>query len=115
MARRSCSPQWRNAADATEFFKIPTNRVVELDAYRAVSVRYPAMPGPSIDNLKPLLAAGKDSALLRFSLGNAHLKAGDQRRRRNRVQRAVALDAVFGGLEISSAARSQRHSAARRR
>jgi predicted Zn-dependent protease len=31
----------------------------------------------AISNLEKLLAAGKDSALLRFSLGSGYLKAGD--------------------------------------
>ena len=39
-----------------------------------------------------MLAAGKDGALLRFSLGNEHLKAGDAVRAAEHLARAVALD-----------------------
>ncbi len=39
-----------------------------------------------------MLAAGKDGALLRFSLGNEHLKAGDAARAVEHLARAVALD-----------------------
>ena len=53
------------------------------------------MTGPSIDSLEQLLAAGKDSALLRFSLGNAHLKAGDAAAAAIHLQRAVALDPQY--------------------
>ena len=35
------------------------------------------MTSPVLSNLLQLLAAGKDSALLRFSLGNEYLKGGD--------------------------------------
>jgi Tfp pilus assembly protein PilF len=35
------------------------------------------MPSPIVANLEKLLAAGKDNALLRFSLGAEYLKAGD--------------------------------------
>jgi len=39
-----------------------------------------------------MLAAGKDGALLRFSLGNEHLKAGDAVRASEHLARAVTLD-----------------------
>jgi Tfp pilus assembly protein PilF len=35
------------------------------------------MAAPLIERLETLLAAGKDNALLRFSLGSEYLKAGD--------------------------------------
>ena len=35
------------------------------------------MPSPIVANLEKLLAAGKDNALLRFSLGAEYLKTGD--------------------------------------
>ena len=54
------------------------------------------MPPPSaLENFEKLLAAGKDSALLRFSLGNEHLKAGDAPRAAAHLARAVALDPDF--------------------
>ncbi|MCW5622539.1 MAG: tetratricopeptide repeat protein [Burkholderiales bacterium] len=46
----------------------------------------------SIDNLEKLLAAGKDSALLRFGLGSAYMKAGDHGMAAGHLQRALALD-----------------------
>lgn len=39
-----------------------------------------------------MLAAGKDSALLRYSLGNEHLKAGHAEVAIGHLQQAVALD-----------------------
>ena len=54
------------------------------------------MPPPSaLESFEKLLAAGKDSALLRFSLGNEHLKAGDAPRAAEHLARAVALDPDF--------------------
>ncbi|MET0683252.1 MAG: tetratricopeptide repeat protein [Casimicrobiaceae bacterium] len=54
------------------------------------------MPPPSaLENFEKLLATGKDSALLRFSLGNEHLKAGDAQRAAEHLARAVALDPDF--------------------
>ena len=35
------------------------------------------MPASAIDNLLKMLAAGRDNALLRFSLGNEYLKNGE--------------------------------------
>ena len=42
-----------------------------------------------------MLAAGKDSALLRFSLGNEYLKASDAARAAEHLERAVALDPKY--------------------
>ena len=42
--------------------------------------------------LEKLLAAGKDSALLRFGLGNAYLGAGDALRAAEHLRRALAFD-----------------------
>jgi len=46
----------------------------------------------AIANLEKLLAAGKDTALLRFSLGNEYLKGADPRTAVTHLQRAVELD-----------------------
>ena len=46
----------------------------------------------AIANLEKLLATGKDSALLRFGLGNAYLKAGDPARAAEHLAVAVELD-----------------------
>jgi len=42
-----------------------------------------------------LLAAGKDSALLRFGLGSHYLKAGDRARAVEHLRAAVAQDAEY--------------------
>ena len=54
------------------------------------------MPPPSaLENFEKMLAAGKDGALLRFSLGNEHLKAGDFDQAALHLARAVALDPQY--------------------
>ena len=52
-------------------------------------------PSTALENFERMLAAGKDGALLRFSLGNEHLKAGDFERAAEHLARAVALDAEY--------------------
>jgi len=49
-------------------------------------------PSTALASFEKMLAAGKDGALLRFSLGNEYLKAGDAGRAAEHLQRAVALD-----------------------
>ena len=44
---------------------------------------------PLIVNFEKMLAAGKDSALLRFGLGNAYLDAGDAPAAATHLKRAV--------------------------
>lgn len=46
------------------------------------------------DRLETMLAAGEDSALLRFSLGNAYL-ASDPARAAEHLQRAVEIDPAY--------------------
>jgi len=48
-----------------------------------------------VASLEKLLAAGKDSALLRFGLGSAYLKAGDAPRAVEHLRRAVAFDPAY--------------------
>lgn len=54
------------------------------------------MAGPgdnsALAGLERLLAAGKDSALLRFGLGSEHLKRGDAASAVVHFQRAIELD-----------------------
>lgn len=45
-----------------------------------------------IQNLEKMLASGKDSALLRFSLGSEYLKLGQADAAAAHLQQAVALD-----------------------
>ena len=47
---------------------------------------------PALANFEKMLAAGRDSALLRYSLGNEYLKAEDPARAAEHLARAVALD-----------------------
>jgi predicted Zn-dependent protease len=49
-------------------------------------------PSTLLTNVENLLAQGKDGPLLRFALGNEHLKAGDAARAAEHLVRATALD-----------------------
>ena len=49
-------------------------------------------PSSALENFERMLAAGKDGALLRVSLGNEHLKVGDFEQAALHLARAVALD-----------------------
>ena len=49
-------------------------------------------PSPALASFERMLAAGRDGALLRFSLGNEYLKAGEPARAATHLQQAVALD-----------------------
>jgi predicted Zn-dependent protease len=42
-----------------------------------------------LENFERMLAAGRDSAMLRYSLGNEYLKAGDAARATEHLERAV--------------------------
>jgi predicted Zn-dependent protease len=53
------------------------------------------MASPTLTNLEKMLAAGKDTALLRFSLGNEYLKAGDAQAAAAHLRRAVELDSAY--------------------
>lgn len=50
---------------------------------------------PALAGLERLLAAGKDSALLRFGLGSEHLKRGDAAAAVAHFRRAVELDQAY--------------------
>ena len=49
----------------------------------------------ALENFERMLASGKDGALLRFSLGNEHLKAGNAREAATHLRRAVELDSNY--------------------
>ncbi len=49
-------------------------------------------PTAALATFEKMLAAGRDGALLRFSLGNEYLKAGDPEHAAEHLARAVALD-----------------------
>lgn len=48
-----------------------------------------------VQTFEKMLAAGQDSALLRYSLGNAYLKQGDSAHAVEHLARAVELDAGY--------------------
>ena len=50
---------------------------------------------PSIADFEAMLAAGRDNALLRFSLGSEYLKAGDAARAAEHLRRAVEHDPKY--------------------
>lgn len=52
------------------------------------------MPDP-LDRFLAMLAAGRDSALLRFSLGNEYLKRGEAANAALHLRRAVELDPQY--------------------
>jgi Tfp pilus assembly protein PilF len=53
------------------------------------------MTAPIVNRLEQLLAAGKDNALLRFSLGNEYLKAGDATSACTHLARALEHDPEY--------------------
>lgn len=53
------------------------------------------MASPLLVNLEHLLASGKETALLRFSLGNECLKARQSAQAAGHLQRAVELDPEY--------------------
>lgn len=53
------------------------------------------MTSPALQNLEKMLAAGKDNALLRFSLGNEFLKLGDARTAAEHFRAAVSHDPKY--------------------
>ena len=55
----------------------------------------PIAKSAALETFERLLAAGKDSALLRFSLGNEYMKAGDPDGAASHLARAVAQDANY--------------------
>jgi Tfp pilus assembly protein PilF len=50
---------------------------------------------PSIADFEAMLAAGRDNALLRFSLGNEYLKQGDAARASDHLRHAVEHDPKY--------------------
>ena len=48
-----------------------------------------------IDNFEKMLAGGKDSALLRFSLGNEYMKTNEAVNAREHLQVATTLDPTY--------------------
>ena len=53
------------------------------------------MTSAALESFERMLAAGKESPLLRYSLGNEYLKLGDAVRAVEHLARAVALDANY--------------------
>lgn len=53
------------------------------------------MPSNALVAFEKMLASGRDSALLRYSIGNEHAKAGDWREAVDALARAVELDSNY--------------------
>lgn len=53
------------------------------------------LTSPTIANLEKLLGTPRDGALLRYSLGNEHLKAGDAAAAAGHLREAVARDPSY--------------------
>ena len=53
------------------------------------------MPGPVLANMLKMLEAGRDNALVRFSLGNEYLKEGQPASAVEHLRAAVAHDAGY--------------------
>ena len=53
------------------------------------------MTADALASFERMLAAGKESALLRYSVGNEYLKLGDPARAVEHLARAVELDAKY--------------------
>ena len=74
----------------------------------------------AVQRFEALLAAGKDSALLRFGLGNEYLKAGDFARAAEHFRSAVAQDPNYSaawkllGKSLAQAGRDAEAAAAYR-
>ena len=49
----------------------------------------------ALANFERMLASGKDSALLRYSVGNEHVKAGDFGAAIDALEQAVTIDATY--------------------
>jgi Flp pilus assembly protein TadD len=66
----------------------------------------------ALEGLERLLAAGKDGALLRFGLGNEHLKRGDTETAAVHFRRAVEIDPAYSAawkMLGKALAQAQRH------
>jgi predicted Zn-dependent protease len=53
------------------------------------------MPAPTLESLEKLRGTARDGALLRYSLGLEHLKAGSRERAIAELREAVARDARY--------------------
>ena len=49
----------------------------------------------ALANFERMLASGRDSALLRYSIGNEHVKAGDFDAAIDALEQAVTMDATY--------------------
>jgi predicted Zn-dependent protease len=61
----------------------------------ASSSQAPPAKSAALRNFERMLATGKDSALLRYSIGNEYVKAGDFAAAVDALSQAVAQDATY--------------------
>ena len=54
-----------------------------------------AAKSPALQSFERMLAAGRDSALLRYSIGNEHAKAAQWAQAAAALERAVTLDPTY--------------------
>jgi predicted Zn-dependent protease len=79
------------------------------------------MPSPLVERLEAMLAGGKDSALLRFSLGSEYLKSGEPQRAAEHLAKALEHDPQYSaawklyGKALADSGRAEDASAAYRR
>ena len=79
------------------------------------------MTTPILASLEKMLAAGKETALLRFSLGNEYLKLGNAAAAADHLRRAVELDPDYSaawkllGRALAESAQPESAAAAYRR
>jgi tetratricopeptide (TPR) repeat protein len=69
----------------------------------------------ALRNFERMLESGKDSALLRYSIGNEHSKAGEWDAAIDALEHAVALDATYTAawkLYASALEHAERHAEA---
>ena len=69
-------------------------RAVEVSIRQALRIAF-AMTGTALENLLKMLAAGRDNALLRFSLGNEYVKSGEPAAAVEHLRKALEHDPAY--------------------
>ena len=69
-------------------------RAVEVSIRQTLHTVF-AMTGTTLENLLKMLVAGRDNALLRFSLGNEYVKSGEHAAAVEHLQKALEHDPAY--------------------